>query len=204
MMRDLGCITLVCLAVLSAAACGSDSDDGAGGSCKRVDACGGAVRGTWKVESACYFVERQPDLMCQGGAVELEVDSASGTFVFDEDTYSLEAEVKAVLHVTYPKSCRDHAGETQSCDFFEGTIQGRQVTCTEASSGDCKCDLDFPVSLDESSIYSISGDQLDLQQSGDTDYCVDGKRITIEHHLEADTSEDGEVLRVLQTTAVKQ
>jgi hypothetical protein len=48
-----------------------------------------------------------------------------------------------------------------------------------AGNGDCTCEFPFPAKFNQSGIYAVHGTQLEWGAEK-TDYCVSGKRLTVQ------------------------
>ena len=179
--------------------CGG-SDEDAGGSCK-LEACGGAVLGTWKMSAACYVILAQPKLQfCPSATAELNVDELEGTLIFEKDTYSNRFNLDARMTLHVPSSCK----KEQECSDFDGvTDGGLRLKCSTATNGDCACESPFPVKFDESGVYAVRGKQLEWR-SGKSDFCVSGSQLVVRPSTSVQMGAMGEMNILLQTTFDKQ
>lgn len=192
--------TCVCLLWFG---CGS-SDGDAAGSCT-LEACGGAVLGSWKMRAACYVILVQPKLgFCPKATAELHVDELDGTLIFDKDTYSNRFNLDARMTLHLPSSCKQDQGEALECSDFDGvTDGGLRLKCSAAANGDCACESPFPVKFDESGVYTVRGKQLEWR-SGTSDFCVTGSQLVVRPSTSVSMGEMGDINFLLQTTFDKQ
>lgn len=187
------------LALLTA--CGGDDD---GASCN-ASACGGDLLGKWKLTSGCYTVLEQPELdFCASASAELHLDKASGTVVFDTDTYSRDFEVTARMTLSLPEKCKHQPDTTYACGDLSADLEGgNPLTCKDASDGGCTCTASFPSKYMESGIYTKKGNQVQLV-SGLTDYCVSGKTLVMRPMVKMTMGMMGDMTSTLQTTLEKE
>jgi hypothetical protein len=188
------------LGIVWAVGCGSDSDDGA--ACQRAASCGGDVLGAWEPSGACYIILSQPKLpSCDGATADLQVDNSTGKVVFDTDTYSTDLSLDVRMTVNLPKNCMLRANvECSKLQFTLGS--GLDFGCKDGANGACACDTTFVSNLTDSGIYEVAGKQLKLKEV-DTDYCVQGKQMTLLPKLTADMGAMGTMTSQLQVTLSK-
>jgi hypothetical protein len=188
------------LGIVWAVGCGSDSDDGAG--CKRAASCGGDVLGMWEPSRACYIILSQPKLpSCDGATADLQVDKSTGKVVFDTDTYSTDLSLDVRMTVNLLKECMLRANvECSKLQFTLGSAL--EFGCKEGAHGACACDTTFVSNVTDSGIYEVAGKQLKLKDV-DTDYCVQGRQMTLLPKLTADMGAIGTMTSQLQVTLSK-
>jgi len=186
--------------IVAVVACGGSDD--AAGSCN-AEACGGDLLGKWKVTSGCYTMIEQPELdFCPSASAAMHVDKASGTVVFDMDTYSRDFELTERLELSLPAKCKDQPqGKLACADLSADLSDGTPLICEDASGGGCSCEAIFPTKYMESGIYTKKGKQVELRNVL-TDYCVNGKNLVMRPTLSMGMM--GDMTAILQTTLEKQ
>lgn len=189
--------------LLLLAACGGDDDDA--GSCS-AQACGGDLLGKWKLTGGCYTVLEQPELdFCPSATATLDLDKATGTVVFDTDTYSRNFELTARLTLSLPEKCKHQPDTELECADLSGELDGgNPLTCKDGGGGGCSCTALFPSEYKESGIYTNKGNQVQLV-SGLTDYCVSGKNLVMRPSMSVNMKmgQMGDMTSTLQTTLEK-
>ena len=172
-----GAASIACVLVL-AGCVGSD-----GGSCGKVQACGGDVTGTWKVAGACGDEGVMSVSSCPA-ATGTASETWSGTLTFNADmTYTTSLTVSGTATTNYPQSCLTAGGTTVSCaqlgqglemEIMANPGMFQSAHCTGAAS--CVCT--FMVSsqpMIDSGTYTISGTELATSGTvGSRPYCVKG------------------------------
>jgi hypothetical protein len=200
--RRMGSKLLVIIAaqLLLLNACGGDDD---AGSCN-AKACGGELLGKWKLTSGCYTVHEQPMLdFCTSASAELNLDKASGTVIFDKDTYSRDFELTARLTLSLPEKCKHQEDTELECEDLSAELEeGNPLVCKD-SGGGCSCTALFPTKYMESGIYTKKGNQVELR-SVLTDYCVSGKTMVLRPTVTMSMGQMGDMTSTLQTTLEKQ
>jgi hypothetical protein len=183
------------LIVFSAASCGNSDDNAKGATCAAPPACGGALDGTWQVDSICI----------QGNLVAVENAnsglptacntlyqsasySSSGTVTYANGTQTANVTSTSSTEALYTQACATAIlGVSTTLDastcasLQQSNIDSGQytsATCTYSSEG-CRCALNSQ-STDTSAVsYTISGNRI-VFTNGDPplDYCVSGKAMT--------------------------
>ncbi|HVT08105.1 MAG TPA: hypothetical protein VHO67_11645 [Polyangia bacterium] len=178
------------LSVAWASSCGGGAG-GAGGSCGKVEPCGGPVLGTWKAAPACVGSGFTATFQnsCPGVTVSGVTATQSGTYTFNADlTYSIAVTGQATFDVTFPASCNSSG----SCAGLAAQLQtadpGATATCT--GTGACVCHFVVPATDDEQGTYTTGGTTVTLLNSADgsttpQSYCVQGNTL---HILDVDTT----------------
>lgn len=161
--------------------------------------------GKWKLTSGCYTVLEQPDFdFCSAASAALHLDEASGTAVFDKDTYSRDFELKVRLALSLPEQCKHQPDTQYACaDLSAELDDGTPLVCKDASGGACSCEAIFPTRFMDSGIYTKKGNQVQLV-SGLTDYCVSGKSLVLRPTVTMSMGKMGDMTSTLQTTLDKQ
>lgn len=183
---------------LSAAACDGSSGLGSGGgTCGKVQPCGGNLVGQWKVGGSCV---NQAAFSMQVGAAFAEfcpsatVDSpnfgASGTLAFNADmTYALMVTTTGSFKMNIPSSCL--AGAT--CAQLDAILKAdpppntQSIACS--GSGTCVCTAVLaPMMANETGTYSTAGTVVTTTPASGAspdavEYCVQG---TEGHFLSVD------------------
>jgi hypothetical protein len=182
-------LSLVALTVLA----GCDGD-GAGGSCGKVEPCGGEVVGDWKVGVACLnraslmgAVPTALATVCAAATLGDVAVQTSGSLSFTADmTYTASLTLDASVKVNIPASCLGGL----SCALANVAVQAalaqdpeptiKSVTC--AGTASCVCTVvSQPQVTDETGTYAKTGTVLTLTSSAAVtdvgDYCVQGKEL---------------------------
>jgi hypothetical protein len=181
-------LNLLVLAV-SFGSCGGG--DSGGGSCGKVEPCGGDIKGQWTVATSCadsaaLTAQIPPALsaMCPAAKVTTADVSTTGSYTFNADlTYSTMLSQTGTGTVNVPQSCL--SGLT--CPLLTAAIQVamiqspvpgiQSVTC--AGTSDCVCTIvPAPVTSNEAGTYTTSGNMLTTSPTGGASlsksYCVQG------------------------------
>lgn len=179
--------------VVLAASCGGNSEGG-GGSCGKVEPCGGDPTGVWEVTTSCIDATALGDgvlsqLSALTGCNALEVESThaeqTGTVTFNADmSYASNGVVAFDASVFVPKSCIAQGGFTLTCSQLTLLVQQLMqqaigtVTCKDATNG-CSCKLVTPPrAVNEAGTYTVSGTKLTTPSTdGPTDFCVRGNEL---------------------------
>jgi hypothetical protein len=194
--------TVICSAALAplVPACGDES----GGSCGKVQPCGGNLVGNYSVSAAC---STDPTggmdfgFNCPEASVGTPAISVSGSASFNADlTYTMATTLSATAKVMFPPSCLapQTGGLTLTCDQINqlvplliasmpGTIQS--ATC--AGGDTCTCTVTLvPQMTSESGTYNTSGNTLttidtSTGQVFGGQYCVQGNEV---HYIQVDAT----------------
>ena len=185
-MRRIGRIIGSAALMFAIAGCGS----GSGGTCGRVEPCGGDVVGSWTISDGCInpvlgmqiAVDEGFTALCPTSTLTNMTSDASGGFSFNADlTYSSSITATIGFNWNVQTSCL--GGMT--CAEFNAAIQAAQqqnpdpgiqsITC--AGSGTCVCRfIGTPQSENETGTYTTSGTAITTTASDGTvetgDYCI--------------------------------
>jgi len=177
----LAIVSLVFIGGISA--CG-----GSGGSCGKVQPCGGSPTGSWKISNYCVNNNSSAvgNTSCTGATTDLSALSETGTFSFtDALTYQQTAMLSGSLKINYPPGCLTNGTTTLTCADVDAQFQAivtlgtdfQAASCSGAST--CTCTLTLtPQTITRQGTYQTTGTNLTLMASdGSTDggaYCVQG------------------------------
>ena len=172
---------------------------GGGGSCGKVQPCGGDVVGTYNVSAACFdsaALSMQIGMDCPGASVSISGLKVSGTGSFNADlTYSINETISASLVETFPPSCLTMSGVTVTCAQLDQSIQALLIqnpgTYQSAHcSGSSSCSCTFVLAshtTSETGTYTTSGTTITTTDStgtsSSTPYCAQGNEL---HMLQVD------------------
>jgi hypothetical protein len=162
------------LLVLVLSSCGG----GSGGSCGKVEPCGGPVAGTWKATTSCSSAAVFNDMLsdCPGAHATAQNGSPAGTIVLNADlTYAMSVSVPFVMNVSIPLSCTTAASCADLAATIGETLTGdaqanNSVVCSGNST--CSCVMTQTASLAGTGTYATSGTTLTL--TDDTGYANSG------------------------------
>jgi hypothetical protein len=171
--------------------------DGGGGSCGKVQPCGGDVVGDWNIVGACITSAALENfdigLDCPTATSSVTGLNVSGSASFNADlTYTRTQTLSATVQLTIPMSClMVEGGITLTCAQFDQGLQqalamqpGLYQSAHCAGSTTCSCTFILsPQTRSESGTYTTSGTTLTTTSStGATDadqYCVQGNELHI-------------------------
>jgi hypothetical protein len=178
-----------------------------GAGCEAVVPCGGAVVGTWKIESGCLRTDvPSTGSVCQPFTV-VGAPSFVGEFALESTgSYSSVVTITSSSKGTYSTACLVQMGVTcsQLNSAFAQPAGVQTGTCTSSPSGDCDCSVDFRSTSTEQGAYSMSGSTLTMTPQGSAsptvaDYCVQGNTLRIRT---VETSSAGSA--IFDVVAIKQ
>ena len=176
-------------------ACGGNTEGG-GGSCGKVQPCGGNLVGTWDITATCIDTKAVSDgllsqLTALTGCGELSLESShadqTGTATFNADmTFTSTRTATYDATIAVPKSCITQGGFTLTCGQVNQLIaqfagaQVGTVDCKDATGG-CSCKLTTPSQTQtDAGNYSVSGTKITSgSASASGDYCVQGNELHI-------------------------
>lgn len=162
-------------------------------SCSEASRCGGSVVGRWSVVASCGDLSgKLPIEECSDPvAVRASNYEVTGSITFGQDgTYAGTLTTSADIGANVPLSCLTFQGLTFSCEVIAQYIKSipdlngiEEVTCRNESGG-CGCSARMPAqTVDDAGSYTAEGGVLSMSSTGmsstDSDYCVDGTRLTI-------------------------
>jgi hypothetical protein len=176
------------MGVLVCAALGASCGGGAGGgSCGKVQPCGGNPIGTWKFTRQCTTsAEGFMNALCPTATFSPADLNATGTATFSPDfTYTLSLTLAGTVQAKVPASCLMQGPFMLTCATVGPLIQTAlasdpespvtSVTCT--GSSDCSCMMGISISNDESGTWAVNGTKLARNGSGGDDFCVQGSEL---------------------------
>lgn len=186
-------------------ACGDES----GGSCGKVQPCGGNLVGSYSISAACTTAPMGGmdfGFNCPEASVGTPALSVSGSASFNADlTYTMTTTASATAQVMFPPACLapQTGGITLTCDQINqlvpllianmpGTIQS--ATC--AGGDTCTCTVTLvPQTTSESGTYVTSGTSLTTTDStgavSSGGYCVQGNEV---HYIQVDATMPSTIL----------
>jgi hypothetical protein len=168
---------------------------GSGGSCGKVQPCGGNVVGNYNISGACFdsaalSMEIMAD--CAGASISISSFNVSGNASFNADmTYSITETISsASLSEMIPASCLTTSGITVTCAQLDQQIQAvvaqnpdtyQSAHCAGSSSCTCTFAL-APQTTSETGTYTTSGAMITTTDnlgtaSAPTSYCVQGNEL---------------------------
>lgn len=198
-MRSTRLVFLTIILSLGGFACG-DSDDanGDGPMCGELDACGGKLEGSWKLEDACFIVLEQPKLgFCEEATAELHARMSDGSITFEDDVFDRNYEINAEMILKLPESCR----EDKKCTDMGATLQnGAMLICADADGekNGCECSASLKSTLSQSGEFTIRGNRVQLVGE-ELGYCVKGDTLTL-RPTESINMSGSNATSILQTT----
>lgn len=150
--------------------------------CALFTPCGGDVVGTWDYSAGCtgdpWEAARKT---CPALGVKSQKGTVKGRITFTANTVTRAATVAYTATLTIPTSCL--AGGTITCADVATAFQKsfNSATCAQATGG-CDCDVASTQSITGSGTnYTISGNQLTLQDGNKYDICVKGSTLQSTH-----------------------
>jgi hypothetical protein len=152
-------------------------------SCAAFTACGGDVKGLWRLTGGCVDEGAFAAAKAQcPGIVESNVKfQARGVVSADATTITRKTEVKFTATLAVPVECKNANPLGTTCKAAEAAVQFagiKTATCTDAAAGGgCDCNVGDSTSDDTTDTYSTAGNTL---TSGvrTFDYCVAGSDLT--------------------------
>jgi hypothetical protein len=185
-MKRAGSMALMMGVVLTGTLMGCGG--GGGGTCGKVQPCGGDFIGTWTASDACAASGSTTLIdFCPTAPVSYSL-SSSGDATFRADgTYTLDTSATGTAIVTIPATCLTMPGLTITCPELEQELQsqissGSQPGATKAScrtgGGGCICDMTLEAhDTRDSGTYTNSGTELDLSDGDGGAYCVQNNEL---------------------------
>ena len=205
MNRALGSVAGAVLAVIATTAtgCGSNSGSDAGGTCGRVEPCGGDVVGSWTTVGSCVdttstltMLASQLGLACPAGtrismARTTAARDITASFALD-GTYTGTSAFSGELDVDIPSACLGGGLCSDLDAALRAMVTGGAIVAAGCSGGDtCACSISEGGTFPESGTYSTSVHTLDTVPAGQTvvhtDYCVAGSQL---HFINLDPLEN--------------
>jgi len=152
---------------------GSGGAPSTSSSCPAFAACGGELAGAWSYSDACAETPSNLgdlQVLCSSASVRVEPGGAA-TLTFAGGQVSRQGAPQGDSVITFPRDCE----LPLSCPEIGAAIGGAGQ-CSDVN-GDCICRT--PASVDWGlQPYTVSGNQLTLQDGRSFDYCVQGDRLT--------------------------
>jgi len=183
----LGATCLAAMMVLSG--CG----DSGGGTCGNTPACGGDIVGAWTITSSCLSPGSPTSAACQGTNDVANI-KLTGTITYNADmTYTANTMFSGSETVTLPLSCLTSSNSAATCDqlgeLFMADPSSQTATCSGTTTCSCKIVFSNETSM-TTGTYSTTaaGVETDTPTVGDpsqSDYCVNGKTLTLSPHADA-------------------
>jgi hypothetical protein len=168
-----------------------------GGSCGKVQPCGGNVVGSWKASGSCVNSASFSSVLGMGcvgttGSAHLSV---SGTVNYNADmTYAAALTESGTVSITLPPACRMQGAITLTCSQTDQQVKANLAASANAafetvscSGSDASCTCRVTVTnlpMSDAGTFSTSGTMLTMT-SGTTDYCVTGNEL---HLISVDTT----------------
>ena len=171
--------------------CGGSGGLSNGGSCGTVQPCGGAIAGSWKVTSSCFFDNSlfgiDATQICPTATIDATASTVAGSATYDADmTYSMNVATTPIFTMTIPSSCFTSGvtcADVGPLVMADQTADVKTITC--ATSGtNCVCHVVSNTQTDmETGSYSTAGTTLTSGPSADNQegdpYCVEGNQLHI-------------------------
>ena len=184
---------MMCLLIGNQACGGDDDDDDTGGvsstaGCDVTSACGGDIKGEWKISTVCYdeaALAASAKTLCAEATLKTTDVKVSGDISYEADgTFSQGAtSVKATAELTLGASCL----RGLTCEQIQAQVEmdpmgAGGTTCTSASGGGCVCKSELSDSSQANGTYTVSGSSVTStsgDQSESQDYCVKGSTLVL-------------------------
>lgn len=175
------------LALSGLLACGANSN-AAGGSCGKVQPCGGAIMGSWKFSSGCDFSSISFDgtdvgNACPAASATLSNLRGTARVTYGADqTYSQSGNLSADMHLDVPLSCFAVGKTCAGLDAYyvmqmQTSVDPKFTSAACATSGtNCHCELSLVSDVSEDGVYTTDQSTLTTTPLGGTStqdsYCV--------------------------------
>ena len=168
---------------------GDATGDGGMVTCPAAMACGGALVGTWAIDTSCASFMLNSS--CPQATAVTTTDSVHGTLTFNADmTYSENLALDLSVAITLPPACVQGIAGCSSLNQSNIPLSGGSgtgmLTCNSNMSGGCACTYSANPSVSNTGTYSIAGNNVTLDgnlfQFGTkvpAGYCVDGNRLRL-------------------------
>jgi hypothetical protein len=189
---NISCVSWVVVALaVGSMSCGSSGGSSSSGSpsCSPVSACGGDIKGDWKVEAACLdpaALEAQAHQVCDDATLSVVSPKVSGTISYKADnTYVQSASMaQGTVEFVLGASCLKQGALTLTCQQIQDQLNkdpsNPPSKCTNDNGG-CKCSAEVAVSGGSNGTYSVVGNTVTLKDSKNMevvqDYCIVGSKL---------------------------
>ena len=174
-------------AVMLLAACGNGNDNGSGGgTCGKVQPCGGSIVGNWTIRSSCEsVVSFTGGVDCPGAVVDDSMKVTTGAVIYSADaSYTINTSRSGTIKFQVPLACTSFV----TCDDYAATITPlpptATTTCATLAADVCDCELVYSGTLSAADFgsYTTDGDTLTLTSViGGSQivekYCVQGNEL---------------------------
>jgi hypothetical protein len=199
-MRDTLFCSVIVLLVAGNQACGGGDDGGTVSSSDGCDvkaACGGDVKGDWKITGVCYdeaAVLSTAKQVCADAMLTIGTPTVTGEVSYKSDMTFVQGAttVSATASLTLSMMCL--RGGT--CDLVQQQLNmggtGEPITCSSAAAGGCTCtwkltDMSMATGTYTTSANTVTSKDGDATES--QDYCVKGSQLVLFPTAQADTAD---------------
>lgn len=149
--------------------------------CTPLAACGGDVKGLWRLTGGCvsdgaFAAAKQ---QCAGLTESNVKFQARGVVFADATNITRKTEVKFTATLSVPSVCKNAIGtcaDTATAIKFTGLAN---ATCTDNAGGGCDCDVGDQTTENTNDTYTTAGNTL-TSGARTFDYCVAGSEIKYE------------------------
>ena len=168
---------------------------GGGGTCSGAAPCGGALDGTWQMDSVCTgdltpATRAQLGLPaeCSDSLESVSIDSMRGTLTYSVGTESSDLTMTLTMQLLFTQACLNAMAGTpvtlnaSTCTSMQQSLasSGKYSTATcSYSSAACRCVVSGDQSSTNSTAYTVAGDSIVYTDGSDpVSYCVSGTTLT--------------------------
>lgn len=149
--------------------------------CTPLAACGGDVKGLWRLTGGCVDDGAFDAAKAQcAGLTESNVKfQARGVIFADATNITRKTDVKFTATLTVPAVCVAANPLGTTCKDAEAAVQFsgiKTATCTGPNGGPCVCDVGDETTTNTTNAYTTSGSTL-TSGASTYDYCVAGSEI---------------------------
>ena len=146
--------------------------------CTPLAACGGDVKGLWRITSGCvddasFAAAKQ---QCPGLTESNVKFQARGVVFADAAKVTRKTEVKFTATLAVPAACKTAIGTCADVGTAIKFTGLDTATCTDAAGGGCSCDVGSQTTESTSDTYTTAGNTL-TSGARTFDYCVAGSEI---------------------------
>jgi hypothetical protein len=177
-------------------ASGGSGGSSSGGTCGGAVACGGALDGTWQIDSMCVQGDWVATMgaqlglpaACSGALRSVSIDHVSGTISYSAGTETANITMTVTVDFMYTQVCvAALSGTTGTLDasmcasFQQALLSGgqfSQATCSYSNAG-CRCVETGDQTTTNTTPYTVSGNNIVYSDGTEPmGYCVSGSTLT--------------------------
>ena len=175
---------------------GGSGGSSSGGTCSGAVVCGGALDGTWQIDTMCVqgdwaaAMSAQMGLpaACNGVLRSVAIDHASGTLSYSAGTETANITMTVTVDFLYTQACvATFSGVTGTldanmCASFQQAIlsdgQFSKATCSYSNAG-CRCVETGDQKTSNTTLYTVSSNNIVYSDGSEPmGYCVSGSTLT--------------------------